>query len=742
MEHLPYVIFTFSLLSCASSHLSYASPAIFTRRHLSQAPVNGGLPFFPAYGSPSPPSPPLPPPPLPTPPAATDATFPANISALVLPSSPNPHTASKTLLIPVISAVFAVSTVIILALFLYGRYRGQNRHFKDESKTLASETNHQSEEQAPPCPLPRNTTTENKLSVSPASTSNVVTSGSSFVKPDSPEISPLPPLPSRSCFLQEEDEDDFYSPQASLASKEQRKNPYSSNFFPSPSLSSTSDFPGMISPERQVIRNNKRMFTLWNQNIGFPRVSSASTSPERGVIRTPDAYARSSMYSSVSTTPERFFFRKVLESSPPRWNDLSRNVKSLLLSASPARETELGSAEQSKSAAFHPPPRRPPPPMPEPPTPVTPSESFMVQKPGKKLSWEEKTEQPKPKLKPLPFRPSSCRKNTWDGVRFNSSNANPKQRSLSCDIPMLNQENRVFLDSRKCQSVAFLLTRLDLTTDDVLQALQDGRYEALGVELLESLSRIAPSEEEERKLMSYSDVKLAPSERFLKDLLSVPFVFKRVDALLSVATFGSKIQHLKQSFGVIQAACEELRNSKTLLKLLEAVMENVNANDLKLEALLELVGRTNILHSVVQNIIESEGVKGLQAVGRLGSVFMDVKKAAKMDYGVLRSEVFKIYQGVKKVSEVLLLLNGENGHDGEKEWWTFRESMTRFLETAVEEIKKIETIEGYVLPTVKEITEYFHGDSAKEEAQVLRVFVIVRDFLSILDEVCKEMCAM
>lgn len=158
-----------------------------------------------------------------------------------------------------------------------------------------------------------------------------------------------------------------------------------------------------------------------------------------------------------------------------------------------------------------------------------------------------------------------------------------------------------------------------------------------------------------------------------------------------------------------------------------------------LEALLELVGRTTVLHSVVHNIIESEGIKGLQAVGSLSSVLVEVKKAAEMDYGVLRSEVFKIYQGVKKVSEVLLLLNGENGDKGEQEWWTFRESMTRFLETAVEEIKKIEIIEGSVISAVKEITEYFHGDSAKEEAQVLRVFVTVRDFLTILDEVCKEM---
>ncbi|CAH8352762.1 unnamed protein product [Eruca vesicaria subsp. sativa] len=177
---------------------------------------------------------------------------------------------------------------------------------------------------------------------------------------------------------------------------------------------------------------------------------------------------------------------------------------------------------------------------------------------------------------------------------------------------------RRVLDPRKSQVIAFLLTTLDLTTKDVSHALRDGHYEALGFELLESLLGVAPSEEEERKLKSCSDdeesvIKLAPSERFLKELLNVPFVFKRVDALLFVASFDSKAELLKRSFGVIQAACEELRNSKMLLKLIEVVLEtgmkSVNAHDFKLEALLD--GGTSLLHSVVQNIIESEGIKVL-----------------------------------------------------------------------------------------------------------------------------------
>jgi hypothetical protein len=602
---------------------------------------------------------------------------------------------------------------------------------------------------------------------------HIRTGGTFFLKQDSPEIRPLPPLPPRSFHHnnyetevneedEEEEEDVFFSPMASL--------PGSANSSPSHSCSSScsgwvsparsfsitmsppnprySDATNLQSPspERLRVRKNYngngssslRMFSFWNQNMGFgfPRISSASTSPDRGFIRTP----LSSLYSSVSTSPDGLF-RKFLDSSPPIWNDFSRNVKSVLLShtASSRRDFVINigesSSQQSKVPAL-PPPTRPPPLVP-------PSQPFVVQNDVKKQSFSD---QPPKQLHWERLRSSSSKlSKEMVETMFIANSSNPR------DLPIQNQ----VLDPRKAQNIATLLQLLNLSTKDVCQALLDGDCDVLGAELLECLSRLAPSKEEERKLKSFSDgSEIGPAERFLKELLHVPFVFKRVDALLFVANFHSEIKRLRKSFSVVQVACEELRNSRMFSILLEAILKTGNmmsvrtnrcgdADAFKLDTLLKLVdvkgldGRSSLLHFVVQEMMKSEGsVRALEGIRNLNTELSNVKKSADIEYGVLRSNVSRICQGLKNI-EALLLLSEESGSYGDQ-WLKFKERMTRFLKTAAEEIVKIKIRESSTLSALEEVTEQFHGDASKE-GHTMRIFMIVRDFLSVLDQVCKEM---
>ncbi|MCD7460350.1 Formin-like protein 1 [Datura stramonium] len=405
-------------------------------------------------------------------------------------------------------------------------------------------------------------------------------------------------------------------------------------------------------------------------------------------------------------------------------------------------------------------------------------------------------ETPKAKLKTLHWdkvRASSDREMVWDQLKSSSfkldeemietlfvvktPTPNPKEMTRRPVLPSQSQENRV-LDPKKSQNIAILLRALNVTVEEVCEALLEGNADALGTELLESLLKMSPSKEEERKLKEYKDdspFKLGPAEKFLKAVLDIPFAFKRVDAMLYISNFDSEVDYLKKSFETLEAACEELRSNRMFLKLLEAVLKTGNrmnvgtnrgdAHAFKLDTLLKLVdvkgadGKTTLLHFVVQEIIRSEGARlsggdqdqqstmnadadakcrklGLQVVSNLSSELINVKKAAAMDSEVLHSEVLKLSKGIGNIAEVVRSIEAVRLKDKSIE--RFSESMRRFMKMAEEEIIRLQALESVAMSLVKEITEYFHGNSAREEAHPFRIFMVVRDFLMVLDRVCKE----
>lgn len=86
-----------------------------------------------------------------------------------------------------------------------------------------------------------------------------------------------------------------------------------------------------------------------------------------------------------------------------------------------------------------------------------------------------------------------------------------------------------------------------------------GNHRGLSTELLENLVKMAPTKEEEIKLVNYKDdvSKLDSAERFLKSLLDIPFAFKRVDAMVYRANFESEIKYLMQTFETLEVIVDE-----------------------------------------------------------------------------------------------------------------------------------------------------------------------------------------
>ncbi|XP_013632407.1 PREDICTED: formin-like protein 2 [Brassica oleracea var. oleracea] len=470
--------------------------------------------------------------------------------------------------------------------------------------------------------------------------------------------------------------------------------------------------------------------------------------------------------------------------SPPRVKN-SGSVSSSLKPPKSSLSPSLSLNSSNGSVSKKPVPTRPPPPPP-------PQQIHVL--PATNSDSEKKEETLKPKLKPLHWdkvRASSSRVTVWDQIKSNSFQVNeemietlfrandPTSRTKESVTTDVVHSKSQFLDPRKSHNIAILLRALNVTADEVCEALVEGNSDALGSELLQCLLKMAPTKEEEDKLKELkeddddetSPSKTGPAERFLRALLNIPLAFKRINAMLYIVNFESETEYLKRSFHTLEAACGELKNTRMFLKLLEAVLKTGNrmnigtnrgdAHAFKLDTLLKLVdikgadGKTTLLHFVVQEIIKSEGARvsttptqrpmgdniaafqddlelkklGLQVVSGLSSQLTNVKKAAAMDSTSLSDEAAELSRGITSVKEVIMELKQETGVE------RFLDSMNSFLSKAEKEITEMQSHGDNVLKMVKEVTEYFHGNS---ESHPSRIFTVVRDFLTVLDQVCKE----
>ncbi|XP_062184802.1 formin-like protein 18 isoform X2 [Phragmites australis] len=339
------------------------------------------------------------------------------------------------------------------------------------------------------------------------------------------------------------------------------------------------------------------------------------------------------------------------------------------------------------------------------------------------------------------------------------------------------------LEPKKAQNLAISLKALSVSAEEVRNAVMEGHE--LPSDLIQTLIRWMPTSDEELRLRLYTGelTQLGPAEQFLRTIIDIPYIFQRLDALLFMSSLPEEAANAEQSFKTLEVACQELRNSRLFKKLLEAVLKTGNrmndgtfrggAQAFKLDTLLKLAdvkgvdGKTTLLHFVVQEIIRSEGVRavraakeqmnssissvssaddltedvsddtehykqlGLNVVSSLGDDLQNVRKAACLDSDALTISVVSLGHKLVKANEFL-----NTGMKSLDEDSGFHRKLGRFIEQSQVQVTHLLEEEKKLRSLVRATVDYFHGSTGKDEG--LRLFVIVRDFLAILDKVCKE----
>lgn len=220
------------------------------------------------------------------------------------------------------------------------------------------------------------------------------------------------------------------------------------------------------------------------------------------------------------------------------------------------------------------------------------------------------------------------------------------------------------------------------------------------------------------------------------------------------------------------------------MKLLEAVLKagnrmnagtsRGNAQAFNLSSLRKLSdvkstdGKTTLLHFVVEEVVRSEGKRcvlnrdrslnrsgsrrrnsngdsensvsdeqrekeyltlGLPFVGGISAEFSNVKKAALIDYNSLVGSISALSTRIAEIRELVSQCgNGKGGN--------FVKEMDHFLRNSEKELRSVRDEQTRVMQLVKRTTEYFQGGASKDTAENLQIFVIVKDFLGMVDQAC------
>lgn len=382
---------------------------------------------------------------------------------------------------------------------------------------------------------------------------------------------------------------------------------------------------------------------------------------------------------------------------------------------------------------------------------------------------------------------------------FGTAAANRKPKSAesknsgesSASLGRSDTPEQIFLlEPRKSHNISIILKSLTVGRDEIIDALRDGQTE-LSTEVLEKLSRLSISKEEESTILKFSGNpdRLASAEAFLlRLLLDVPNPFARVNALLFKVNYGAEVTQLKQSLRTLEMASQELRTKGLFFKLLEAVLKagnrmnagtaRGNAQAFNLTALRKLTdvkstdGSTTLLHFVVEEVVRSEGKRlainrnyslrrsgslaksgheggsssacqgpsreerqneymnlGLPIVGGLSTEFANVKKAAVVDYDSVVSECSILGSRLTDIKRLLETC----GDDG------FARGLRGFVKAAEQELSALRGEQEKVLDLVQRTTEYYHAGATKDKkAHPLQLFIVVRDFLGMVDQACVD----
>ncbi|KAI9101081.1 hypothetical protein DFS34DRAFT_456152 [Phlyctochytrium arcticum] len=156
------------------------------------------------------------------------------------------------------------------------------------------------------------------------------------------------------------------------------------------------------------------------------------------------------------------------------------------------------------------------------------------------------------------------------------------------------------IDSRRAQNIAIMLGGLRLQYSEIRDAIIEVDESVLTIERLQALRMYAPTQEECDIVRGYEgDMEdVGNAEKYIREVMDIPRLSHRLECMLYRRRFEEEVEEVVPDLETVLLACEQVKNSKKLRRLLQNVLVVGNylngtsfrgdAHGFKLEGLLNL----------------------------------------------------------------------------------------------------------------------------------------------------------
>ena len=306
------------------------------------------------------------------------------------------------------------------------------------------------------------------------------------------------------------------------------------------------------------------------------------------------------------------------------------------------------------------------------------------------------------------------------------------------------QKRKIHLiNPTRARNMEIMLRGLRLKSEKICKALLTMDSSTVSVDMLGQIHLWLPKPEEQDLLRSYDGNldSLGNAEKYIHNLLNIPRLKTRIDAMIFYRRFNGEIQEIIPDLKTALIACSQIRTSPKLKKLLQSVLVIGNylngtsfrgdARGFKLESLLALkdtraapgndLNISTLLHYFAF-YLETKASDTLDFMDEM----TDVEATSRISISSLQDSVKLLRAGYKSVSDEIRLYTQAGYPKDPKD--RFVQEMELFEKEALKPLEEAETLSQTLEKTLMELFDHFGEDKKERMKHPERFFDLLPKF--------------